>query len=128
MCQPVFSPGVRLSILDIFVLAVSIVATVVLASFTWWWGLIVGFVVGHFYLFCNVFRISRPLELIWAGCFALLAGGSILTEYPGWIVTIVASLIVTCIVITLEMRKLSYHGLGWQYINPKLNDWWNAHH
>jgi hypothetical protein len=34
-------------------------------------GLAVAFVVGHFFLFCNVFRIGRKYELVWAALFAL---------------------------------------------------------
>lgn len=127
MQQPAFAPGFRFSLTDGIVVVVSIVATVVLSMMTWWWGFIVGFTVLHFYLFCNVFRISRFLELCWSGLYVALAGSTITTDSPGWVITIVASLIATAFVIGIEMKKPSYHGVGWQKINPSLPDWWNSH-
>ena len=121
-----FAPGFRISAVDVLVLILGAVATIVLGSMTWWWGFIIGFVVGHFFLFCNVFRIARSLELIWAAVFTLLAGGSILNDVPSWQVTIVASLVVTVIVIAVELRKPSYHGIGWQRVNPRLPEWWES--
>ena len=41
-----------------------------------------------FFLFCNMGRISRPLELIWAGVFISLAGTTISFEMLGWLVTV----------------------------------------
>jgi hypothetical protein len=29
-------------------------------------------------------------------------------------------------VVIVEMRKPSYHGVGWQRINPGLPAWWDA--
>src|SRR5207249_2417330 len=61
-----FSPGFRLSAVDVLMLVGGIAATVALAAITWWWGFVVGFVLAHFFLFCNVIRMARPLELSWA--------------------------------------------------------------
>ena len=36
--------------------------------------LVLPYVLGHFFLFCNVFRVRRPPELIWAGVFVLNFG------------------------------------------------------
>jgi hypothetical protein len=76
--------------------------------------------VGHFFLFCNVFRVSRAPELVWAGVFLALAGSTIALGVPGWPATVAASLATTVVVVTLEMRKPSYHGIGWRRINPTL--------
>lgn len=127
MQQPAFAPGLRFSLIDGIVVLISVVATLLLSMMTWWWGFIVGFTVLHFYLFCNVFRISRPLELFWSGLFVALAGLTITTASPGWVITIVISLIVTAFIIGIEMKKPSYHGVGWQKINQSLQDWWNSH-
>ena len=94
--------------------------------YVWWWGFIPAFVLAHFFLFCNMGRISRPLELIWAGVFISLAGTTISVEMPGWLVTVPVSLFVTVVVVVVEMRKPSYHGVGWQRINPGLPEWWEA--
>lgn len=127
MTTHVFAPGFRLSAVDIMVLIAGTVASIVLATMTWWWGFAVGFVLGHFFLFCNVFRIARPLELAWAAVFVVLAGATITQQTPGWLVTTVVSIVVTISVIAIERRKPSYHGIGWERINPNLPAWWDAH-
>jgi hypothetical protein len=78
-------------------------------------------------LFCNVFRVARPLELLWADVFVVLAGATILWGVPGWWSTTLGSVCVAALAIAVEMRKPSYHGVGWQRINPDLRAWWNAH-
>jgi hypothetical protein len=70
--------------------------------------------------------MARPLELAWAGVFVVLAGTTIALETPGWWVTALGSLLVTVIVVVVEMRKPSYHGVGWQRINPALPAWWEG--
>lgn len=120
-----FSPGFRLSALDVVVLILGALGVVVLASSGPALAFIVGFVVGHFFLFCNVFRLSRPPELIWAVCFTVLAGSTLTTGSPSWFATTILSLVVTIVLIMLEMRKPSYHGVLWQRLNPCLRDWWD---
>jgi hypothetical protein len=91
-----------------------------------WWGAMVAFVVAHFFLFCNVVRMARPLELLWTGVFLALAVATLLADFPGWPVTTAIALAVTAAVVVLQMRKPSYHGVGWQRINPNLRSWWEA--
>ena len=86
-----FSPGFRLSFFDVVILFAGLIGAIVLGVQIWWAGMIIGFVVLHFFLFCNVFRISRPPELVWAAVFIVLSGFTILTEYPGWIATPIIS-------------------------------------
>ena len=124
--QQAFAPGFRLSALDVFVLAVGVVAALALAMVVWWWGFAVAFVLGPFFLFCNVVRMARPLELAWAGVFLVLAAGTVALDVPGWPVTASVSLVATVVVVMVEMRKPSYHGLAWQLINPGLPAWWEA--
>jgi hypothetical protein len=119
-----FAPGFRLSIRDVIVILVGIAAASYLFTIEPWWSFIVVFVVAHFFLFCNVVRMARPLELIWAATFLALASATLLTETPAWPVTASISLVVTVVVVVLQMRKPSYHGLGWQRINPSLRLWW----
>lgn len=123
---PKFSPGFRLSFVDVLVLIAGMAGAAYFGTQTWWIGLVIGFVVGHFFLFCNVFRMSRSLELIWAAGFLLLAGGTIAVDFPGWPTTMGLSLALTVAVIVTEMRRPSYHGVGWQKINPELPAWWAA--
>ena len=86
--------------------------------------LVIGVPVAHFFLFCNVFRISRPLELLWAGVFLILAGSTVVWNAPGWPATVIVSACVAVAVVVAEMRKPSYHGVGWRRINPRLPEWW----
>ena len=79
-----FAPGFRLSSLDVFVLVGGTVGVTVLFTVMWWYSLVVGLVLAHFFLFCNVFRVSRPLELLWASVFVVLAGATILWGLPSW--------------------------------------------
>ena len=122
-----FKPGVRLSALDVGVLICGTVGSVAAWQWVWWVGFVIAFVVAHFFLFCNVFRISRPLELVWAAAFVALAGSTVMNETPGWLVTVVGSLVVTVAVIAIEMFSPSYHGIGWQRLNPRLPQWWETH-
>lgn len=109
------------------VLVVGLACTIWAGRQTWWWGLVIGFVMAHFFLFCNVFRISRILELIWAVVFVSLAGSTIVQQSPGWGPTIVISLVVSLTLIGLEISKPSYHGIGWRTLNPNLGEWWKRH-
>ncbi|MCE9548023.1 MAG: hypothetical protein K8T25_21325 [Planctomycetia bacterium] len=118
-----FAPGFRLSKFDVGVLVVGAAAAIAAGMIVWWIGFLIAYVTGHFFLFCNVFRISRPLELTWAGIFVALAAGSAAIDVPGWIVTVAASLCVTIAVVVIEMRKPTYHGIGWKRINPSLRGW-----
>jgi len=83
-----------------------------------------GMAVGHFFLFCNVFRIRRKAELIWVAIFSLLAISTLAIRIPNWPITIGLSLTCAAALIAIEARHPSYHGIAWQYFNPKLPDWW----
>ena len=113
--------------IDIAVLVCGAIAAVAFWPEAGWMGFIIAFVIGHFFLFCNVFRIARPLELAWSAVFVVLAAGTILTDTPGWPVTITVSLAVTVMAVVIAMRRPSYHGICWQWINPGLPVWWQAH-
>lgn len=124
MVAPKFQPGFRISKIDVAVLVFGAISTAVLWPMIWWVGFIIAFTVAHFFLFCNVFRISRPLELTWAAIFVVLTLGTVSFGVPSWGVTIGASLVMTATMIAIEMRKPSYHGILWQRVNPNLPQWW----
>ena len=121
-----FNPGFRLDAIDTLVLVAGAAGAIFLARVEWWMGLIVGFAVGHFFLFCNVFRVAKPLELTWSAIFVVLAGSTIATGQPGWMVTVATTLVATLAVIAMQVRKPSYHGIAWQRFNPKLPEWWQS--
>lgn len=125
MDDPTFSPGFRFSTLDGVVLIVGGAAAAGISLISMWIGVATAFAVAHFFVFCNEFRISRPLELIWAGTFAALAVLA-MAQLVVWPVALTASLILTLVVIVIEARRPSYHGVAWKRLNPQLEAWWRA--
>ncbi len=124
--EPRFSPGFRMSIQDALVLIVGALGALVLSMRLWQAAVITGFAVGHFFLFCNVFRIERKPELHWAALFVSLTTINVFTGFPGWPATFGISLGASAGLIIFEMRKPNYHGVGWKKINPGLSAWWKA--
>ncbi len=127
MSRSQFRPGFRISIRDTAVLGVGILSVVLLRVQMPVGAFVIGFVILHFFLFCNVFRIPRRPELIWAGTFVLLSCSTISVHVPGWIFTVVASLALSIFLICHSMAGPDYHGVGWQRINPGLREWWEEH-
>ena len=125
MPNPAFTPGFRFSTLDAVVLVVGTVATIGFALADLRIGIAIAFVVLHFFLFCNILRMSRPLELLWAAIFAVLAVFAT-AELIIWPIAFGCSLLTTVIVATLEMKRPSYHGVAWKTINPQLQQWWQS--
>lgn len=123
-----FKPGFRLSVTDVLVLVAGAVGAFFAAGIAPWAAAAIAFVVLHFFLFCNVLRMSRPLELVWAGVFLALAIAAIRLQVPAWPVVFAVSLAVTVVVAIVQLRLPSYHGVGWQRINPQLRQWWEASH
>jgi hypothetical protein len=119
-----FQPGFRISAIDAAVLCVAATGSWIAAGIDPWMGIAIAFVVAHFFLFCNVVRMRRSLELPWAALFVLLAGATVLTGVPGRISTFSMMLVCTAVSVTLQMRQPSYHGIFWQQINPRLPHWW----
>ncbi|MCA9068991.1 MAG: hypothetical protein KDA84_08715 [Planctomycetaceae bacterium] len=126
MPESSYQPGFRFSLVDGIVITVGTIASCVLASVDWRIAFVIAFVVMHFFLFCNIFRVSRSLELVWSAVFIGLSYSTISFEKPSWPITVSAVLCLTMIVIGIEMRKPSYHGILWRIINPKMPEWWEA--
>ncbi len=122
-----FNPGFRLSLLDVIVLILGCVLAYYLREINVNMSCIVLFVVGHFFYFCNVVRMSRIPELIWASCFVLLCGVSQYYHAVTIDKIFVFSLVITVILTYKEMRKPFYHGIFWSKINPNLEDWFHKH-
>ena len=121
-----YRPGFRLSTIDLIVLVFGTLGSVVVTRFDLWFGLSISFLVVHFLLFCNVFRVSRSLELLWAALFLLLIVSTMTVGAPGWIFSFVLLFFCSMVIIAFQMRQPSYHGIGWKYINPDLPYWWDA--
>lgn len=120
-----FRPGFRLSTLDVAVLLISGIASAYVMTVEPWLGFAVAFVVLHFFLFCNVLRMARVLELIWAGVFAaLVITGS--TSLTSWTLVFALCSALTLVLMAIQIRRPSYHGVGWRRLNPQLIDWWRS--
>lgn len=124
--MPEFKPGFRFSSLDACIIGAGAVGSFIAWQRSWWIGFVIAFVVLHFFLFCNVFRTSRRLELTWALIFIILTRSTVGSGFPSWTLTILLSLAVTIVVVGIETRKPSYHGIGWNLVNPNLREWWDA--
>lgn len=76
---------------------------------------------GHFFLFCNVFRIIRHLELIWAALFISNVMLWSVFDRLSWSTVFLTQLPVTVSLIGFEMCQSRYHGIFARQINPSLN-------
>jgi len=126
MPHPEFKPGFRFSAIDALILVAGALGAWIVSFRIGWLGFVIAFTVGHFFLFCNVFRIARFLELIWAAIFLFLTRFTVVSGRPGWTVTTLVSLGVTVLVVRAELRRPSYHGVGWRRFNPNLPQWWDV--
>ncbi len=118
-----FRPGFRISKNDMFVLVVGVLSAGYCFHISPVVSFVIFFVIGHFFIFCNIIRMSRVPELIWAGTFLVFAGFSVSTGQPSWLLTFSLSILVTFILVILETRKPGYHGILWQTLNPNLPRW-----
>jgi hypothetical protein len=115
--------GFRLSAVDAGVLAAAGPATWLAWPHLGAMAGVIPLVVGHFFLFCNVFRIHRTKELVWAAvCVVNVFAWAALAEtwWPG---ILAVQLPVTVAVIALEIRGPWYHGICAARWNPRLADY-----
>ncbi len=119
-----FQPGFRISEIDVGVLILATLGSVLLARFDESLAVATVFTVAHFFLFCNVLRMSRPLELVWAALYVVLSASTILIGFPTWSHTFTVMLAVTAIFAVIQVLRPSYHGVFWRQINPNLPHWW----
>lgn len=126
---PDFQPGFRLSGWDTGVLLVSFLTAYLLFPALPAVSFGVVFVVGHFFLFCNVVRMARRYELSWAAVFVLSVASSanLNWPFPLGLQTLFVPSFCTLVVLGLQLHHPSYHGVGWRFINPSLPTWWQAH-
>jgi hypothetical protein len=113
--------GFRCSLADAVVIAVFAGAAFLLWRLDnplWWMLAIVGC---HFFLFCNVFRIARRREFIWAGLFIFNVGAWAWFDNSAWIRVVLSQLPITAGLIIAEMREPGYHGVFATRLNQRLN-------
>lgn len=123
-----FRPGFRLSVFDFVFLGLGAVAAYFAFMLRSLPAAIPAYVIFTFFLYCNVFRIRRTPELIWAASFTLTALASFYFQQPSWLFVFAAGIALTIVLIVIEMRHPSYHGVFWRFVNPHLPAWWEQHH
>ncbi len=115
--------GVRFSVTD----TGALVAFGVVAAGLHWLGSslwsVVAIVGGHFFLFCNVFRVARRRELIWAALFILNVGFWLLLGRLGWFNVLACQLPVSAGIVAWEIKAARYHGVFADRVNPRLNEY-----
>lgn len=84
---------------------------------------LVAIVAGHFVLFCNIFRVARRRELIWAALLVSNVGLWLLLGRLDWFNVLACQLPVSVAVITWEIKARRYHGILADRLNPRLNDY-----
>ncbi len=119
-----FDPGFRLSELDVGFMLLALVSSPLFGRLHDQLALGVIFVVFHFFLFCNVLRAKRWLEILWAAVFVALWTSSYLGGAPSWPLTYGLAFAVTIAVTLVQVLLPSYHGAFWSTLNPRLPQWW----
>ncbi len=73
---------------------------------------------GHFFLFCNVFRLRRSYELFWNVLFLTNIGFWLFHNELHWAGILALQTPLTIALILLEMRSPNYHSVFWARLNP----------
>lgn len=104
-------PGFRFSLVDVL-------AILIVAASTWLGWPVLGELIWllpitlfHFFLFCNVFRIHRQYELIWAAVFVMNVMAWTLSGNLNWWYILAVQSPVTLTFIVLEIVSDRYHGI-----------------
>ena len=115
--------GFRFSARDALVILCSAAITWWLRSmsFELWW--IAPLVLGHFFLFCNVFLVWQRWEFVWAVIFIANVTIHFALGFSDWFPCLLWQTPVTITVIVLQMRSPWYHGIFAQRINPQLDEY-----
>ena len=118
--------GFRFSLADAGVIALGAAATWLLWEPLGGAGgmaLLLPVVLGHFFLFCNVFRARRGYELVWAAGFVVNLLAWQAAAAFGWGRVLLAQAPLTLLLIAAELRSTRYHGVAWRRINPRCLDY-----
>lgn len=119
-----FSPGFRFSQRDAVVILVALVLALTLYEAYPLGTYTIGFVVAHFFIFCNIVRLNRLSEIIWATVFGMLG---ILFLYGVVAISLVywGAIGLSAILIGVEACRPCYHGVFWKILNPNLPQWFS---
>lgn len=116
------SRGFRFSFVDACAIALCTLGVVVLEPIIGTEAYLGPFVLGHFFLFCNVFRVRRRYELIWAALFLVHFSAWRLAGIDAWWPICLLQTPVTLGAIYAEIRSAEYHGIFSQESAPSLSE------
>lgn len=114
--------GFRLSVVDAIVLVAGVLATAGTAGRIGPMTGVFPMAIGHFFLFCNVFRIRRSYELVWTAVFLVNFAAWTFTSFS-WAGVLAVQLPLTAVVIAFEIRSRRYHGVFAARWNPRLDEY-----
>jgi hypothetical protein len=115
--------GFRFSPTDAAVLVLFGAAVAILHRFGSSLSWIVTIVAGHFFLFCNVFRVMRRRELIWAAAFVVNVGLWLSLGRLDWPNVLACQLPISTGIIAWELKASRYHGIFADRLNTRLADY-----
>ena len=114
--------GLRFSLVDACAIAVAGLGTWLMWPVIGDFALAIPVVLGHFFLFCNVFRVRRNHELAWAAVFLVNVGAWLASGTFDWWRVLAVQSPFTLAAIVIEIRSPGYHGIFCDRINPKALD------
>lgn len=109
--------GFRFSTMDMLIFSVGIFATIVLWNSWGPFALLVPYLLGHFFLFCNTFRVGGERTLIWVGTF--LANACVWSRTANIEIPLIIQAVVTTMLIVQCVFGKNYHGIACAQINPQ---------
>jgi hypothetical protein len=108
--------GFRFSAMDGFIFAGGAATTIALWEFVGPFALAVPYLLGHFFLFCNTFRVGGERSLIWVAAF--LANAYFWTQTENLVFPLVVQELVTLALIIQCVLGKNYHGIACKQLNP----------
>ncbi len=104
-------PGFRFWWLDAVLIVLCTFLTWVMWDLLGWFSLVFSVTLGHFFLFCNVFRIRRTYELVWAAIYLANIFYWVFLREFSWLGILTLQTPVTVVLIALEVGSPRYHGI-----------------
>jgi hypothetical protein len=78
---------------------------------------------GHFFLFCNVFRVPTYLELRWTALLLANVVAWRAADALAWAPVLALQTPITLLTLAATLRSPRYHGVGARRWNPSLDRW-----
>lgn len=110
---PSRAPGARLAVSDLAVLAAGAAGTAALHARAPALAWLPGFVLGHFFLFCNLVRLRTHKELLWCAVFLANFAAHAAQGDPCGAAILAWQLPVTLALVASEVASPGYRGLGY---------------